>query len=101
MLTICVPSAKYVKTWLPVLQPLDAGQAHHPWTRDEGSPDGYPSRPVTENPAWKSHYFNGPRRGGMRGRGGGGGGRGDRGRGGGRGGGHRGSSNGHRGGNRS
>lgn len=78
-------NAAYIKTWLPVLAPLSANDAHNPWTT--GSvPDGYPSRPIVENQAWKAHYSrsSGPRRGGIRGRSGGGGG-GGRGRGNGRG----------------
>jgi hypothetical protein len=86
-------TAKYIKAWLPALESVDKGQAHHPWTREQGSPEGYPAKPVTESPNWKSHYYNGPRRGGIRGGSGGRGGRGGGGRG-------RGDSNGRRGGHR-
>lgn len=67
--------AKYIKAWLPALAKLSNNNAHHPWTASQGSPDGYPARPVCENPAWKGHYSGKPSyRGGIRGGGGGGGG---------------------------
>jgi deoxyribodipyrimidine photo-lyase len=83
--------ARYIKTWLPALKSLPSNDAHHPWTTDNGSPDGYPARPVCETPSWKTHYSGKEnRRGGIRG--GGGGRRGGGGRGNGRGGGGRGGS---------
>lgn len=72
--------ARYIKTWLPVLNVLSNNDAHHPWVAQKGSPEGYPAKPVCESPAWKGHYGNNSnRKGGIRGGGGGRGKRGGRG----------------------
>lgn len=78
----------YLVTWLPALKSLHGkNEVFHPWTSQQGVPEGYPKRPIVETGMWRHHYA-------ARGEGGGGG----RGRGGWRGGG-RGGNNRGRGGN--